>query len=76
MYIVCRNIVEKLNSEFGNRWHCMASYNNWSNSFFSYESGYLIKLKFGGLMLEIYKTQFVCQIILTIFEKLIYKINL
>lgn len=58
IFVVSKNIVEKMNAEFGNRWHCMASFRKPIISYYCYEPGHLIKLKFGELQFEIYKTQF------------------
>ncbi|CAG2109170.1 unnamed protein product, partial [Medioppia subpectinata] len=58
IFVVCKNITEKLNEEFGHRWHCLADHKNGHKSYFTYEPGYLINIKFGLLFFEIYKTQF------------------
>ncbi|XP_054153477.1 uncharacterized protein LOC128952157 isoform X2 [Oppia nitens] len=58
VFLVCKNIVESLNDEFGHRWHCSADYKMGLKSYFMFESGFLIKVKFGLLFFEIYKTQF------------------
>ena len=59
VFVVCKNIAEKLNQEYGSRWHCIASHQKPIKSYYTYETGHLIKLKFGELNIELYKTQFV-----------------
>lgn len=66
MFTVCNHIMEKLNNEYGERWHCNAFFNQMGSSAFSFEHQRMIKLKFGKLEIEIYKTQYVSISLLSI----------
>ena len=54
--IVCKNIVDKLDIEYGNQWHCIVSHRIPIHSYFVCQTGYCISLSFGSLFFKVYKT--------------------
>ncbi|XP_054155340.1 uncharacterized protein LOC128953840 [Oppia nitens] len=58
LFMICQNIFNELNDEFGYLWHCRADYRNGSENCFSYELGYYLRVKFSSLVFDIYKTQY------------------
>lgn len=54
-YDVCKSVADRLNCEFGVRWHCIVHHNFMADAYVAYDPHFYIAIQFGPLIVQIFK---------------------